>query len=99
LIGNAIKYTDAGGAVRVRLTRGDAGAAVLEIADNGRGIGAEDLARVIKPFERGEREAGTPRDGVGLGLAIAKGLVEAQDGTLDIASTPGKGTTIVVRLP
>ena len=99
LIGNAIKYTDAGGAVRVRLTRDDDGAAVLEIADNGRGIGAADLARVIKPFERGEREAGTPRDGVGLGLAIAKGLVEAQNGTLDIASAPGKGTTIVVRLP
>lgn len=99
LIGNAIKYTDAGGNVRVRLARGERGGATLEIADTGRGIGAADLARVVKPFERGEREAGTPRDGVGLGLAIAKGLVEAQNGTLDIASTPGKGTTIVVRLP
>lgn len=99
LIGNAIKYTAAGGDVRVRLAHGDGGGALLEIADTGCGIGAGDIARVTKPFERGERESGTPRDGVGLGLAIAKGLVEAHAGTLDIASALGKGTTIVVRLP
>jgi signal transduction histidine kinase len=65
----------------------------LVIADNGPGISAENLARVFEPL------FSTKSFGTGLGLPMVKQVIEQHNGTVDIASTPGKGTKITIRLP
>ncbi len=93
---NAIRFTASGGTVRLRAGRRDTAIAV-EVADTGVGIAAEDLERILLPFEQASQSGAHP--GLGLGLAIAKSLVEAHDGTLAITSAPGQGTTVAVLLP
>jgi two-component system sensor histidine kinase KdpD len=69
----------------------------LRVVDQGPGIPLGQRTRVFQPFQRlGDRPNGT---GVGLGLAVARGFVEAMDGELTIEDTPGGGTTMVVSLP
>lgn len=94
---NAVKYTPAGGLVRVALHREDR-LAVLEVADTGRGITEADLPRI---FDRFYRAANEEQDvgGTGLGLAIVKRFVEVHDGTIDVTSRSGGGTRFVVKLP
>ena len=99
LLTNAVDFTPAGGRVRVELWA-EAGAAVLRVRDTGRGIGADFLPHVFEPF-RQEADAGTQgRCGLGLGLAIARKLVEAHGGTI-AADSPGRGrgATFTMRLP
>ena len=67
---------------------------VLRLSDTGAGISSEMLARLYEPFEPDERS-----HRAGTGLAIVKAIVEAHDGTISIASVPGKGTTVDIRLP
>jgi two-component system sensor histidine kinase KdpD len=70
---------------------------VLEVADHGRGVPDEFKQRMFEPFERlDERRTGT---GVGLGLAVAKGFLEAMGGSVRAADTPGGGLTVRVSLP
>jgi signal transduction histidine kinase len=69
----------------------------MQVRDGGHGIEAEDLPRLFERFYRGARARGTP--GLGLGLPIAKALVEAQNGTLAVESRPGQGSTFTVVLP
>jgi two-component system sensor histidine kinase KdpD len=69
----------------------------LRVVDHGPGIGRDDRDRVFRPFQR-LGDAGNGQ-GVGLGLAVARGFVEAVGGDLDIEDTPGGGTTMVIRLP
>ena len=97
LIGNAVKYTPAGGRVTVR-ARAEAGQVVLEVADDGVGIAAEDLPHLFGDFYRARSSAGS-ESGAGLGLALTKRIVEAHAGTVAVASTVGKGTTFTIRLP
>jgi signal transduction histidine kinase len=94
LVGNAIKFTPAGGSVRVAMT--DA-ATHLELAvrDSGPGIPTADLSRIFEPYQQAHRG----RKGSGLGLAIVKELVEAHDGSIVVDSDEGKGTCFTVRLP
>ncbi|WP_159460167.1 sensor histidine kinase [Tistlia consotensis] len=99
LVGNAIKFTDSGGSVRVRWSRGEHGAAILEVADTGVGIAADDLQAIVLPFERGRDPATRRREGSGLGLAIVKSLVDLHGGRLEIDSAPGRGTRVTVALP
>jgi two-component system sensor histidine kinase KdpD len=82
----------------VRIFAGAAqGRAELTIADAGPGIPRDKREDVFRPFQRlGDNPRG---DGVGLGLAVARGFVEAMDGELTIEDTPGGGTTVVVSLP
>jgi signal transduction histidine kinase len=98
LIGNAIKYTPAGGQVRVSLEQTD-GEATVAVADNGLGIGPADLPHLFEEFYRGAnvKEAGIP--GTGLGLAIVKDLVERYGGRVSVKSQPGEGSTFSVTLP
>jgi CheY-like chemotaxis protein/anti-sigma regulatory factor (Ser/Thr protein kinase) len=99
LLSNAVKFTPSGGKVSVSLTR-EGRDVVLKVVDTGIGISQELIPRVFDRFRQGE--AGTTRHhgGLGLGLAIARQLVELHGGTL-ICTSPGegKGATFVARLP
>ena len=94
LVGNAVKFTNAGG-VSIRLIR-DGEMVQVEVEDTGRGIDEADLERVFDKFER----VGSPtEEGSGLGLPIAKDLVELHHGRIWVESRLGQGSRFVVRLP
>jgi signal transduction histidine kinase/ActR/RegA family two-component response regulator len=97
LLSNAIRYNRAGGRVDVSFAVTDDGRARTSIADTGTGIAADQLARVFEPFERLGAEL-TGIEGTGLGLTLAKGLVEAMGGKIEVSSRPGAGSTFVVEL-
>ena len=101
LLGNAAKFTPAGGKVAVSLDGDpDAGQAVLRVRDTGIGIAPEMLARVFEPFAQADTTLERSRGGLGLGLATVKGLVELHGGSASVASAgPGAGTEVTVRLP
>ena len=98
LLSNAIKFTPRGGTVTI--SAGQVGTdCVIRVADTGIGISAEDLPRIVLPFAQVENAQTGKRRGTGLGLPLSKGLVEQHGGTLTLASEPGVGTTVTVRLP
>jgi len=98
LLANAVKFTPAGGHVTVRGRR--AGCCVsVAISDSGIGIAKEALEKLGRPFEQVESQLTKTHQGSGLGLAIAKSLVALHGGRMLIRSTPGRGTTVIVRLP
>ncbi|WP_307813725.1 sensor histidine kinase [Nocardioides baculatus] len=98
LFSNAVKYTPAGGRVSVTLEVDD-GEAVLTCSDTGIGISEADLPHVFTPFFRSGDPAARDRPGTGLGLSILERVVRAHDGSVDVTSEVGAGTTFVVRLP
>jgi PAS domain S-box-containing protein len=98
LVANACKFSPAGSAVRVALDV-DGADAVLRVVDEGRGIPPEDIERVFERFERAEDPLVMTTSGAGLGLYIVRALVTALGGTIALRSTPGAGTTAIVRLP
>ena len=98
LIANAIKFTPPGGKVEVRtFLAGDSG--VVEVADTGIGISAEDQERLFQRFFRAEGAILGAIDGTGLGLAIVKAIVDAHGGDLAVESIAGRGTTFRIGLP
>lgn len=97
LVSNAVKFTPAGGAVRVLVTR-DADTARLTVTDTGTGIAADELPHVFDRFWRG-RQSAAAADGTGIGLSIVAELVAAHAGHISIDSPPGEGTTITVTFP
>jgi two-component system cell cycle sensor histidine kinase PleC len=99
LLTNAIKFTPPGGDVRTRLSRDDSDRIVLEIADTGIGIAQADIPMALTPFGQIVPQDGAAREGTGLGLPIARALIERHGGMLHIASRPGSGTTVSVMLP
>lgn len=96
LLSNAIKFTPSGGTIHVH-AEAQSGLVKISVSDNGVGIAQEDLARVVKPFERARQ--GARRGGTGLGLAVSKALIELHGGTLTIESERGAGTTVSIILP
>ncbi|MCU0969877.1 MAG: ATP-binding protein, partial [Rubrivivax sp.] len=96
LLGNAVKFTAQGGVALRACWRRDT--ARFEIADSGPGMDAAELARVFEPFERGAAARGMSGGSTGLGLTIARMLVDLMGGELQVASAPGRGTTFTVRL-
>jgi len=97
LLSNAIKYNRPGGSVRVRAHPQD-GEVCLQVIDDGVGIAAGDLAQLFEPFNRlAQRRSGI--QGTGIGLAITRGLVVLMGGRIEVASTPGAGSTFSVHLP
>jgi signal transduction histidine kinase len=96
LIDNATKYSGVGDTVNV-----DAGAengrVVVTVRDTGPGIPREEQRLIFEKF--GRARSGSPRPGTGLGLFIARSIVEAHGGTLDVYSTPGQGATFTLSLP
>lgn len=101
LLSNALRHTSAGGAT-VRVYERD-GFGVLEVADTGEGIAAEDLPHVFERFYRADRSRARDAEdegvGAGVGLTVSRHLVEAMGGTVRAASGPGGGATLTVRLP
>jgi signal transduction histidine kinase len=98
LLGNALRHTPPGGAVHVRARHTGEGLRV-EISDTGEGIDAEDLPHIFERFYRGEKSRSRATGGAGLGLAIAKGIVEAHGGHIGVESAPGEGTQFFFSLP
>ncbi len=88
LIGNALRHTPAGGQVEVRARR--AGSSVeVTVRDSGEGIRAEDIPNIFESFYRGEKSRSRATGGAGLGLAIARGIVRAHGGEIQVESQPG----------
>ena len=95
LLDNALKFTPAGGSVRVSAGRGE-GSVVVAVSDTGPGIPPEALPHV---FDRFWQVAATRRAGAGLGLAIAKGVVEAHGGAIGVESEVGRGSRFTLTIP
>jgi CheY-like chemotaxis protein len=98
---NANKFTDAGGRVEVEVSADPGGqAALLAVRDTGIGMEADVLARVFEAFSQADRSLDRSRGGLGLGLALVKGLVELHGGEVRVASEgAGRGTELTIRLP
>jgi signal transduction histidine kinase len=97
LVGNAIKFTDAGSVgIRARL---EDGCFLIAVSDTGVGIAAEDQQRVFEEFQQVDSSSTRRKGGTGLGLAIARRIVELHGGRIWVESTPGQGTTFYFTLP
>src|SRR5260221_553470 len=98
LIDNAVKYTPKSGTVKVKLeTNGSA--AIVSVSDTGIGIAKQDLAHIFDRFWRADQARSREQGGAGLGLSIAKWIVEMHRGSIDVESEAGKGCTFHLRLP
>jgi signal transduction histidine kinase len=99
LLHNAAKFTPAGGRVLVSVTSAD-GWAVLHVRDTGTGIEPALLETVFEPFTQAEQALARSQGGLGLGLALVKGMVEAHGGTVNVTSAgPGHGADFLIDLP
>jgi len=102
VIKNGIEFTRGGGEVKLevrRVNRGDVPWLQLRVTDTGTGITEEDLPHVCEAFWQGETEGEEKRYGVGLGLAIAKRVMENHGGSITVTSTPHEGTEVVMTMP
>lgn len=97
LVGNAIKFTPAHGAVSLSVRCPTPDAVLLEVSDTGTGIAAADLPAILEKYRHFNPSGSI--DGSGLGLFIVNAIVEAHGGSVDISSTAGAGTVVTVRLP
>ncbi|MCO5168968.1 MAG: HAMP domain-containing histidine kinase [Planctomycetes bacterium] len=98
LVSNAMKYSPPGSRVELSLGR-EGDEAVFAVRDHGVGIPPEELGRIFEPFRRGARVRGAAIPGVGLGLCVARRIVEAHGGRIEVESARGLGSTFRVRLP
>jgi signal transduction histidine kinase len=100
LFSNAIKFTPAGGTIELRTSVVADNELRLRLTDNGRGIGPDSLETIFQPFEQGDLSVPPQFGGLGLGLAIAKSIVDAHEGQIR-AESPGlgSGSTLIVTLP
>jgi len=98
LLSNAVKYTPAGGSIRIHVTRKDR-AMLATVSDTGCGIAPEDLPKLFQEFYRANDPVNQEIRGTGLGLALAKRIVEAHHGRLSVKSDKGQGSTFTMTLP
>lgn len=98
LLSNAVKFTPDGGAVRVLVEAGNEGV-VLRVSDTGIGIPVDEQPRLFSRFFRSSLAVRAQKQGTGLGLALAKTIVEQHGGTIALVSAEGRGTTVTVTLP
>jgi signal transduction histidine kinase len=97
LVSNAIKYTHSGGIVSISAwVEGDE--ILIRVKDNGSGIAEEEQQKVFEPFFRGN-QGRRFKQGMGLGLSIARDLVEAHGGRITLESAPGEGSRFTINLP
>ncbi len=98
VVANAIKYTPAGGRIKV-LARVENGNAVIQVSDTGMGIPKEDLPHVFNAFYRVNHAQQPDVEGSGLGLSIAKTIIERHGGTIEAKSEVGAGSVFIITLP
>ncbi len=99
LLEHAAKFSDTDTEIELRARRGSDGSLVIQVIDHGIGIGAPEQGRVFEPFYRTDRSRARTTGGVGLGLALARRIVEAHDGTIAVHSVPEQGSTFTVSVP
>lgn len=100
LLSNAVKYTGEGGCIRILVEdRPEAEAAALSVCDDGPGIPAGEQARIFERFYRTDQSRSRKTGGAGIGLSIAKAIVQAHGGRLTVRSAPGQGSCFTVLLP
>ena len=99
LVSNAIKYTETGGSIEISIEHDSLEALAIRIKDNGIGIHPADISRMLEMFERADDVMTRKQQGAGLGLPIAKNLVEINGGTFAIESDVGKGTIVTIMFP
>jgi signal transduction histidine kinase len=99
LLSNAVKFSRPGGRVNVTADITEGGALAIGVADQGIGMKAQDIPVALEPFRQIDNALSRPYEGTGLGLPLAKMLVEKHGGTLTVDSTLGVGTTVTVTLP
>ena len=98
LLDNAIKYSEKKSKVELR-AYSENGSVVMEVEDEGAGISAEHLPRLFERFYRAEKSRSRDEGGTGLGLSIVKHIVQVHNGTVDVQSEPGKGSTFRIKIP
>lgn len=99
IIANALKFTPADGTVDVSTRRTNSGGVIIAIRDSGVGMTEEEIAIAMTPFGQVDGGRSRWREGAGLGLPIAKALVELHGGSLELRSKKGTGTEVVINLP
>ncbi|MCH9011753.1 MAG: HAMP domain-containing histidine kinase [Proteobacteria bacterium] len=99
LLSNAVKFTPPGGRVEVRVACDRAGSLVIGVRDTGIGIAEADLPEALEPFGQAGNRAGQSDEGTGLGLPLARAMIELHGGSLTIDSVLGVGTTVTVVIP
>jgi signal transduction histidine kinase len=99
LLSNAVKFSPADTPVTVSVDDATDGHYRLTVEDYGIGMSAAEAARAVRAFRQLDERLAREFSGMGLGLSIAKGLIEAHGGNLEIASAPGKGTRVVLNFP
>ena len=98
LLDNAVRYSQSKGAIEVGIDRSD-GKVTVSVSDSGIGIAPEELEGIFERFRRGGNATEMNEEGLGLGLPVAKAIVEAHKGTIEMRSKVGEGTTVLVTLP
>jgi signal transduction histidine kinase len=98
IVGNAVKYSPAGGTVDVS-TAARGSRVQLRVVDRGLGIDRDDLPHIFKPFYRGRRAIDAQVRGTGIGLSVVRHVVDAHHGEIHVESRPGEGTAVTVELP
>ena len=98
ILSNAVKFTPAGGSVHLMAAKAERGV-ILAVRDSGMGMAPHEIGRACEPFEHGERATTRKHGGAGLGLALAKRLIELHGGALTIETAKGAGTTVTVHIP
>ena len=99
LVVNAMRHTPQGGRVSLQAGRYDGDVRII-VADTGEGIAAEELPYIFERFWRGDvSRTHVDGAGAGLGLAIAKQLIDAHEGTIEVSSTPNEGTRFTISIP
>src|SRR5262249_13780449 len=97
LLTNASQYTQEGGWIALRCSRHPQSGVVIGVTDNGRGMSEDELRRAMAPFTHVESAYAASGEGMALGIAVAKRLIELQGGSFAIASVPGEGTQIEIK--
>lgn len=99
ILSNAAKFSPEGGATRVSVAHQADGRPAITVADDGIGMRQEDIPTALAPFGQIDSRLARKYQGTGLGLTLTKAIVDLHDGSLEIASRPGAGTTVTIVLP